>query len=370
MNIVDHTPTVYWSYVDPLYPTQEKFEIAVGIDDDWEYAEMWNPPPFMNSDTSVVYAGASLLDGETYWLRLRVHNSIVWSDWSVLSFRMNSVPSVPVLDSPIYDALVRTLAPELVIANSTDIEGDSLFYTFEVSQDSFASTVDVISQSEGEGGFTAATVQVDLEEDQRYWWRAKASDYYEESTFSEDGTFYIDSENTLPTPFGLIFPPDTAGSLVETLTPDMLWSPSFDTDPLDSVSYTLLVSVDSNFQFVSTTTDIPDSHFLYLDSLDWGGDYWWKVKALDQNGGEVISDQVFQFRTVTLGDANASKYVDIDDIVWIVRYIFQEGAPPQPVFAGDADCSGEVDIDDVVYLIEYVFLNGPPPCAEFPWLTD
>jgi hypothetical protein len=233
------------------------------------------------------------------------------------------------------------------------------------------SIVDVISQSEGEGDFTTATVQVELEEDQRYWWRAKASDYYEESEFSDEGTFWVDAENTLPTPFGLVFPPDTAGSFVETLTPEFLWSPSFDTDPLDSIDYTLLVSVDSNFQFVSTTTDIQEPHYLYLDSLlDWGTDYWWKVKALDQNGGEVTSDQVFQFRTVTLGDADASGYVDIDDIVLLVTFIFQQGAPPQPLFAGDADCTGEVDIDDVVYLIEYVFSHGPEPCAEFPWLTD
>jgi hypothetical protein len=370
-NLVSHTPMIYWSYVDPLYPTQEMFEIAVGIDDDWGYAEMWNPEPFTTPDTAVDYAGASLVDGETYWMRLRVFNSIVWSDWSVLSFRMNSVPTVPSVDSPIDDALVRTLTPDLVITNSTDAEDDSLVYTFEVSQDSFMSVVDVISQSEGEGGYTTATVQVELEEDQRYWWRAGASDYFEESGFSDDGTFWVDAENTLPTPFGLVFPPDTAGSFVETLTPEFLWSPSFDTDPLDSIDYTLLVSVDSNFQFVSTTPGIQEPHYLYLDSLlDWGTDYWWKVKALDQNGGEVTSDQVFQFRTVTLGDADGSGYVDIDDIVLLVTFIFQQGAPPQPLFAGDADCTGEVDIDDVVYLIEYVFSHGPEPCAEFPWLTD
>jgi hypothetical protein len=33
----------------------------------------------------------------------------------------------------------------------------------------------------------------------------------------------------------------------------------------------------------------------------------------------------------------------------------------QPV-CGDSDCSGDVDIDDIVYLIAYVFSGGPPPC--------
>jgi hypothetical protein len=30
-------------------------------------------------------------------------------------------------------------------------------------------------------------------------------------------------------------------------------------------------------------------------------------------------------------------------------------------YVGDADCSGGVDIDDVVYLINYIFGGGPPP---------
>jgi hypothetical protein len=30
--------------------------------------------------------------------------------------------------------------------------------------------------------------------------------------------------------------------------------------------------------------------------------------------------------------------------------------------SGDADCSGGVDIDDVVYLIAYIFSGGNDPC--------
>ena len=34
---------------------------------------------------------------------------------------------------------------------------------------------------------------------------------------------------------------------------------------------------------------------------------------------------------------------------------------PQAI-CGDSDCSGDVDIDDVVYLIAYIFSGGPAPC--------
>lgn len=62
------------------------------------------------------------------------------------------------------------------------------------------------------------------------------------------------------------------------------------------------------------------------------------------------------------GDANGSNDVDIDDIVWLISFIFAGGDAPDPYESGDANCSGQVDIDDVVYLISYVFIGGGAPC--------
>jgi hypothetical protein len=62
------------------------------------------------------------------------------------------------------------------------------------------------------------------------------------------------------------------------------------------------------------------------------------------------------------GDADGSGAVDVDDIVYLVAFIFSGGPPPIPdICCGDADGSGGVDIDDVVYLIDYIFSGGPPP---------
>jgi M6 family metalloprotease-like protein len=66
------------------------------------------------------------------------------------------------------------------------------------------------------------------------------------------------------------------------------------------------------------------------------------------------------------GDANGSRdLVDIDDIVYLIGYVFGGGPAPTPIESGDVDCSGgdvPVDIDDIVYLIQYVFAGGPSPC--------
>jgi hypothetical protein len=64
------------------------------------------------------------------------------------------------------------------------------------------------------------------------------------------------------------------------------------------------------------------------------------------------------------GDANASGALDIDDIIYLIAYIFQGGPPPIPVETGDNNCSDAVDVDDIVYLIAYIFQGGPAPCVD------
>ena len=66
------------------------------------------------------------------------------------------------------------------------------------------------------------------------------------------------------------------------------------------------------------------------------------------------------------GDVNASGSIDIDDVVYLVAYIFISGPPPIPPQSGDCNCSGETDIDDVVYLVNYIFASGPEPCKYNP----
>jgi len=62
------------------------------------------------------------------------------------------------------------------------------------------------------------------------------------------------------------------------------------------------------------------------------------------------------------GDANYSLDVDIDDVVYLIAYIFSGGPAPDPLESGDCNCAGGCDIDDVVYLIAYIFSGGYAPC--------
>lgn len=87
----------------------------------------------------------------------------------------------------------------------------------------------------------------------------------------------------------------------------------------------------------------------------------WNPDQADSNGdgfGDVCES--------SCGDVALSGLVDIDDVVFLVNYIFSGGPTPIPPESGDVDCSGGVDIDDVVYLVMYIFASGPEPCADCP----
>jgi hypothetical protein len=72
------------------------------------------------------------------------------------------------------------------------------------------------------------------------------------------------------------------------------------------------------------------------------------------------------------GDANGNGAIDIDDVVYLINYIFVSGSPtPTPfrVCSGDANCDCIIDISDVTYLIAYIFSSGPLPCDCDEWVV-
>ncbi len=93
---------------------------------------------------------------------------------------------------------------------------------------------------------------------------------------------------------------------------------------------------------------------------------WYTYHFEFSDGAETVStdiDSLYFELPYIPGDADGSGGIDIDDVVFLIEYIFSGGPAPNPLAAGDADCSGSVDIDDVVHLIEYIFSSGPAPCS-------
>lgn len=62
------------------------------------------------------------------------------------------------------------------------------------------------------------------------------------------------------------------------------------------------------------------------------------------------------------GDVNNSGDVDVDDIVYLINYIFGGGPPSVVMHTADTNCQDGIDVDDAIYLVNYAFLGGPTPC--------
>ncbi|UCB53645.1 MAG: hypothetical protein JSV10_05950 [Candidatus Zixiibacteriota bacterium] len=62
-----------------------------------------------------------------------------------------------------------------------------------------------------------------------------------------------------------------------------------------------------------------------------------------------------------LGDCTGDRVIDIGDVVFLINYLFRNGATPDPIEVGDTNCDGVVDIGDVVRLIGYLYRGQPPP---------
>jgi hypothetical protein len=98
----------------------------------------------------------------------------------------------------------------------------------------------------------------------------------------------------------------------------------------------------------------------------WKAEYYFKIKCTDSSVPALTEERTY---TVIVtdpipesGDCDGSGEIDIDDIIFLINYVFAGGPAPNPLSVGDVNCSSFIDIDDIVYLINYVFGGGPAPC--------
>ena len=134
-HLITHTPSITFGYYDSMNETQTSYQVQVSTQSDYSSADMWDSDEISSSDTSVTYAGATLEDGVTYYLRAKVGSGAFYSDWSTLTFRMNSTnfygrPGVLI---QIWEKQAFILKDfPLLVPSPTDSEGDSVFCLLHV----------------------------------------------------------------------------------------------------------------------------------------------------------------------------------------------------------------------------------------------
>jgi M6 family metalloprotease-like protein len=352
LHILENVPEFRWVGMYPLGYKQLQFEVEFGTDQDWTSAELWSPGPIVSDSPKITYAGVPLVDGTTFYSRIRVFDGVMWSPWYESKFRMNTAPTVPVISSPADGSIVLSL-PSLTVTNSTDGDSDPLMYSYEVYLDSLLATIQTSANNIPSGTLTTSWLcNFPALENHHVYWRARSFDGYEYSAWSTVANFWQDATQTPPTVPTLIDPPTPDGKPVFTLYPTFNWAISTDIDPFDSVRYKFEISPNSDFSSSYTKDDLLTNTLTLVDSLNYSTHYYWRVTAKDKLDNVSLSST--DFWTWVLGDCNGSHSVDISDLSLIVSYLSGAGGVIEPKFTGDFNKDCSIDIVDLSYLVDYL----------------
>ncbi len=164
----------------------------------------------------------NLTSGVTYYWRARAYDGTVYSSYSTsrsFSVLVNSAPTIPALSSPAAGAQVSR-TPSLVVTNSTDAEGNTITYEFQVATSSAFTTIVAQVTGIAQGtGTTSWTVTPILNSGTTYYWRARAYDGALYSGYAAYRSMAV-APNTAP---GAPLPQSpTNGSRVIDFTPDLV----------------------------------------------------------------------------------------------------------------------------------------------------
>ena len=191
-----------------------------------------------NVNGTTCYTPSSPLQGgRNYWWHARSSNGTATSTWNG-PFRFstpNSAPSTPTLVAPVNADTLATLKPTLVVNASTDPDGNSLNYLFQISTVSSFSTIAATATVSGSGAQISWTTSTSLLNNTLYYWRVRAADGISNSAFSSTRSFRIlVTTNSAPSAPGRVSP--STNAVVASLTPEMVVSNGSDPNG-DALTY-------------------------------------------------------------------------------------------------------------------------------------
>ena len=292
-HITSHAPHVTFDYFDSMVETQTNYCIQLSDDSTFQNY-LWNPGEVEGNETTISVPEGLLVNGETYFLRMKVSSGDFWSDWSSLSFRMNSEPEAPTQISLINNA-ISVGSVNLVVGNSLDGEGDDLTYCFRLYTDESLNTPIDSSLAVLPGiDETSWCVAATLDDNSQFWWTIQSYDGFEFSRLVGPESFLVNNENDIPSEFAILYP--TTGGNANSLTPFLSWQSSYDPDPLDTLSYTIYL--DTPAPGVEVFSVGLDTFFQVVEPLADNTPYHWKVVAEDLHGGSRENIEGYQSFTV------------------------------------------------------------------------
>jgi hypothetical protein len=109
------------------------------------------------------------------------------------------------------------------------------------------------------------------------------------------------------------------------------------------------------FQWTTEEEDTLNSPYTVVFTVDDGRD------STDTGVVEITVLPYNILPSGTEGDVTGDNEVSVDDVVFLIRYLFLNEPPPNPPVAGDVNGDCFVGLSDIIWLINYLFRFGPPP---------
>lgn len=200
---------------------------------------------------------------------------------------VNHAPTAPSLMSPANNLLCIENPVTFKWNASTDSDGDVITYQIEVAQNtSFTLDKQIFN-------IQSTTQTIPLQEDIAYYWRVKATDNEDSSSYSLVYKFYtygVGVTNHLP--FSPVLVSPALNSVQSGTTVSLQWTAS-DVDTTDTLTYDVYFdTVDPPTEIISTNQSVSNLNV----SLNPSTTYYWKVVVKDNQGGQTIG-RIWSFTT-------------------------------------------------------------------------
>ena len=232
------------------------------------------------------FQSSSLTDNMRHYWRARSRdNHGAMSNWVSASFIVNTsndAPTTPTLSAPANTSELAVVTPQLTVVNSTDLDGDSLQYVFEVDTVNTFSSPDKQASGFLVPGIGATSwTPAALTDNTTWYWRAKATDSLADSSWMATASFFVNTANDAPTAPALSNPANNGA--VTVLAPTLQVVPATDPDR-DALTYEYEVYSDSGLTNHVTNITGAGTSWTVNPSLNDNTWYWWRARAGDIHG--------------------------------------------------------------------------------------
>ncbi|WP_426166019.1 putative Ig domain-containing protein [Pseudoduganella sp. R-34] len=226
----------------------------------------------------------TLTDNTTYYWRVIASADGVRRVSTARAFTVrtgNKTPTTPKTNAPLAGSVLGTNSVALSVANAVDPEGAPLTYIFEIDNvKTFDSAAKRVSGAVAAGSSNTEWIVDGLQENTRYWWRAKASDGKAESDWGT-ANFFVSAANDAPSVPVLKNPGN--GAWTSQLQPTMEIFPARDPEG-GAVRYEFELYKDAGLTQrvcggISSSTGL-----ICPASLQDKSPYWWRARAIDAEG--------------------------------------------------------------------------------------